>query len=134
MTVTPWIYNKQPLTEIPEGYRGFVYLITNNTDGRKYIGKKSFYSRKTIQKNKKRKKVDAESDWKDYYGSNKKLQEDVERLGKGAFHREIIKLCTTKGELSYYEIKEQLIRDAILNENYYNEWITCKISRSHLPK
>jgi len=35
-----WTYQNQIVEEIPEGYIGFVYLITNLTTGQKYIGKK----------------------------------------------------------------------------------------------
>jgi hypothetical protein len=132
MTVTPWIYNKQPLTEIPDGHYAFVYLITNNVDGKYYIGRKFFYTSKTRQIKGKKKKYKVESDWQDYYGSNKQIQEDVERLGKGAFHREILHLCKTKGTANYYEASEIFKRDAILKESYYNDWCTVKVSKSHV--
>ena len=134
MTTTPWIYNKQPLTEIPEGYYGFVYLITNNADGRYYVGRKFFYTSKTRQVKGKKKKVKVESDWQDYYGSNKDLQSDVLRLGKGAFHREILHLCKTKGTANYYEAAEIFKRDAILKEDYYNDWMHVKVSKSHVKE
>ncbi len=35
-----WTYQNQPVDEIPEGYIGFVYLITNLKTGQNYIGKK----------------------------------------------------------------------------------------------
>jgi len=35
-----WIYQGKEVTEIPNEYEGFVYLITNLTDNRKYVGKK----------------------------------------------------------------------------------------------
>lgn len=134
MTVTPWIYKGKPLEEIPDDAYGFVYLITNNADNRYYVGRKFFYSTKTRQVNKKKKKVKVESDWKDYYGSNKTLQEDVSRLGPGAFHREILHLCKSKGTCNYYEASEIFKRDAILNENYYNGWISVKVSESQVKK
>lgn len=134
MTVTPWIYNGKPLTEIPEGMYGFVYLITNNANSRYYIGRKFFYTSKTRQVNKKKKKYKVESDWQDYYGSNKTLMDDVERLGRGSFHREILHLCKTKGTANYYEASEILKRDAILKESYYNDWLHVKVSRSHVKE
>ena len=134
MTVTPWIYKGNPLTEIPEGSYGFVYRITNNTNNKKYIGRKFFYTSKTKQVNKKKKKIKVESDWLDYYGSNKTLLEDIERLGKGAFHREILHLCKTKGTCNYYEAAEIFKSDAILLESYYNEWMHVKVSRSHVKE
>ena len=38
--MTQWTYQGKPVDEIPDEYEGFVYLITNTTNGRKYIGKK----------------------------------------------------------------------------------------------
>lgn len=134
MTITPWIYNKVPLTEIPEGNYGFVYRITNNVDNRIYIGRKFFYSSKTKQVKGKKKKYKVESDWKDYYGSNKVLQEDVARLGYGAFHREILYLCKTKGTANYYEAREIFKTDAIIKEEYYNDWCHVKVSKSHVKE
>jgi len=134
MTTTPWIYNKEPLTEIPEGYYGFVYLITNNVTHKKYVGRKFFYVSKTRQVKLKKKKYKAESDWQDYYGSNKTIQEEVARLGKGAFHREILHLCKTKGTANYYEASEIFKRDAILKEEYYNDWMHVKVSKSHVKE
>ena len=42
-----WYYNDEPVDELPEGTVGFVYLITNLTNNRKYIGKKLASFRKT---------------------------------------------------------------------------------------
>ena len=130
----PWIYQNQvwepPKNWDPEIYYGFVYLITNRFTDRKYVGKKFFWSKKTLpplkgRKNKRRSVV--ESDWKSYYGSNKHLKEDVEKHGHEAFYREIIHLCKTKGECAYMEAKEQFERDVLLKEDYYNGIIACKI-------
>jgi hypothetical protein len=35
-----WLHESQEITEIPEEYAGFVYLITNKQTGRMYVGKK----------------------------------------------------------------------------------------------
>jgi len=35
-----WLYQDTPIEMLPEECVGFVYLITNNLTGRKYIGKK----------------------------------------------------------------------------------------------
>ena len=34
-----WLYQGTPVIELPEETVGFVYLITNNLSGKKYIGK-----------------------------------------------------------------------------------------------
>ena len=82
----------------------------------------------------KKKRTKVESDWRNYHGSNKELQEHVELFGKEKFERRILHLCRTKGEASYLEAKEILTRDAIPSAEYYNEWLSLKVSRSHLPK
>jgi len=128
-----WYLNKVPLSELPEGYYGFVYNITNLETDRQYIGKKLFFSQKTKQVKGKKKKYKAESDWKDYYGSNEELQKDVSQYGYDKFYREILVLCKTKGDCSYYEAKYQFEKDVLLNpERFYNSWIMCKIHRKHL--
>ena len=38
-----WLYKNEPFEEIPEDAYGYVYLITNNVTGKKYIGKKLFW-------------------------------------------------------------------------------------------
>lgn len=126
-----WYYNNEPFENIGE-YVGFVYLITNLTNNKKYIGKKIFHFTKTKQVKKKKKRVKVESDWKEYFGSNKNLNEDVESLGKENFKREIIRLCRTKGECSYFEAKEQFERNALLLDEYYNEYMLLRVSKSHL--
>lgn len=128
-----WTYQQQVLSEIPEGYYGFVYNITNILSNKQYIGKKFFYSQKQRQVKGKKKKYKAESDWKEYYGSNEELKNDVELHGKDNFTRTIIQLCKTKGECSYYEAKYQFQENVLLfPELFYNSWIMCKVHRKHL--
>ena len=126
-----WLYNDIPFEDIAD-YVGFVYLITNLQNGRKYIGKKNFYFSKTrtIKGKKKRSKV--ESDWKSYFGSNKELLEDVEKLGQENFKREIIKLCKSKGEFGYYEAKYQFENNVLESNEYYNTWIMVRVHKKHL--
>ena len=50
-----WLYQNLPVTELPEDCVGFVYLITNNLSGRKYIGKKLAKFSKTTYKTVKQK-------------------------------------------------------------------------------
>ena len=127
-----WTYNNEPLKEIPEGYVAFVYLITNEVDGRMYVGKKLFHFTRTSKRKGKKVRKQVDSDWLDYYGSNKELLGDVEALGKKSFKREILRLCKTKGEASYYEAKEQFARDALLSEEFYNTWIMVRVRKTHL--
>ena len=111
---------------------GFVYIITNTSNNKKYIGKKFFYSTKTKQVNKKRKRIKVSSDWKTYYGSNAELQNDVKLLGEEVFTREIIHLCKSKGVCGYLEAKEQFIRNVLETDDYYNTWIMVRVRQSHI--
>ena len=128
-----WTYNKEIFTEdnIGDNY-GFVYIITNLSNNKKYIGKKFFYSSKTKQVKGKKKKVKVFSDWENYYGSNSELKNDVETLGKELFSREIIHLCKSKGAAGYLEAKEQFVRNVLENDDYYNTWIMVRVRKSHL--
>ena len=126
-----WLYNNVEFTDVGE-YVGFVYLITNLTNGRKYIGKKNFFFSKTRTVKGKRKRSKVESDWQDYYGSNKELQADVELLGKENFKREILKLCKSKGEFGYYEAKYQFENNVLEEDNWYNTWIMVRVHKKHL--
>ncbi len=119
-----WKYNDEDFTEIPEGMEGFVYLITNLTNDRKYIGKKHFWSRQKDKKTGRRKKK--ESDWKNYFGSCDELIKDVKEIGKEKFLREILYICPHKKTMSYYETYEQFKRDVLLTDEYYNTNIEGK--------
>ena len=133
-TDNPWLYQGKEW-QLPEDFNpdvvyGFVYLITNKMDQKKYVGKKFFWSQKTLpitKKRKRRKRLKVESDWRTYWGSNKYLVEDVKNHGPENFTREILHLCKTKGECAYYEAKEQFDREVLLTEEYYNGIISCKI-------
>ena len=132
-----WFYNDKEFDSTPEQYQGFVYMITELDTGKKYIGKKFFWKPKTLPKTKSRKrriKTRTESDWKDYYGSNKLVQQLVESKGKYKYKRVILKLCKTKGECSYYEAKYQFEYDVLFSDEYYNELISCKIHSKHLRR
>lgn len=134
-----WYYKNKEFTEAPEEFQGFIYLITEEIEGNKkfYIGKKNFWKKKTLPKNSKRKKkliTKVESDWKDYYGSSKKLNERIEEFGKENYKREILTLCKTKGDMSYQEIKSQIEHNVLEDSNYYNSYIGCKIHEKHLSK
>jgi hypothetical protein len=111
---------------------GYVYLITHNSTGRKYIGKKLFTKAGYRQINGKKKKVRKPSDWLDYWGSNTELQEEVKLKGEDAFTREVLHLCKTRSECNYWETWEIFNRHALLSVEYYNAWCTCKIHKSHV--
>lgn len=113
-------------------YVAFVYLIENLDNGRLYVGKKQFYTyRMKAVKGKKRKvKHVIESDWKSYVGSSLELQKDISNNAK--IKKTILHLCTTKGEASYLELKEQVDRNVLFDDRYYNNFIGCKIHSKHV--
>ena len=129
----PWTYMGSPFSGVLIGDNfGFVYLITNLTNQRQYIGRKYFWSFRT-PKGKKR-KVKQESDWKKYYGSCPELKEDVDKLGKEFFKREILSLHSTKGKVNFEETR-QLFLNNVLTESqdgtpkYYNSNILSRYFR-----
>lgn len=126
-----WIYDGRPYEEVGE-YVGFVYIITNLTNNRKYLGKKNFFFSKTKQVKGKKKRFKVESDWKDYFGSNKELIADVESLGKENFKREIVRLCNSKGEFGYWEAKLQFQYNVLESDDWYNTWIMVRVHKKHL--
>ena len=128
-----WKYNGKDFTEDLVGNNyGFVYQITNLTSGRKYIGKKFFYSAKTKQVKGKKKRYKASSNWQTYYGSSDNLTKDVLQLGYESFNREILHLCLTKGECGYLEAKEQFRNNVLETDNYYNSWIMVRVRKDHI--
>ena len=131
----PWTYNNKVVTEIPEGVEGFVYLITNTTNDRKYIGKKlaRFKTTKPPLKGRKNKRRGTkESDWRTYWGSSEKLIDEVSRLGEDRFTREILYYCPSRGVASYLEAKEQFERKVLESAEYYNGIINVRIGGSEI--
>ena len=133
-----WYYENVEFTsEMIEDCVGFVYVISEMSSSKKYVGKKLFRSKRKLPplKGKTRKRtVIKESDWMDYYGSSDEVKALVETLGASNFHREILHLCMSKGEMSYLEAKEQFDRDVLLSSEYYNGIINCKIHRNHVKR
>jgi len=130
-----WVYDDKEFNETPDEFQGFVYMITELDTGKKYIGKKFFWKPKILPVTKSRKRrvrTRVESDWRTYYGSNKEVQTLVESKGKNNYKREILRLCKSKGECSYYEAKLQFQYDVLLSDEFYNEFIGCKIHSKHI--
>ncbi len=126
-----WTYNLEE-TEIPNTFYGFIYIITNTTNSRQYIGKKqstTILKRPPLKGRKNKRHVVKETDWKTYTGSSDKLNEDINTLGKDKFKFEIIRFCQSKSELAYYEAKMQFDHDVLLNENYYNGIINLRLGK-----
>lgn len=132
------------ITDFPEGVIGFVYKITNIQTGKFYIGKKALYhsNNKILTKKEiaewdkpgrvpKKRKTIKESDWKTYHGSNKVIQQEIKEQGASMFSREILQLCKTKKQLSYYEVKFQMYLN-VLAVDSYNDNIAGKFYRKDL--
>lgn len=111
---------------------GYVYLITHNLTGRKYIGKKLFTKAGYRQINGKKKKVRKPSDWLTYWGSNEELQKEVIKNGENQYTREILYLCKNRSACNYWETWEIFNRHALLSDQYWNSWVTCKIHKTHV--
>jgi len=126
--------NENSWENIPEDiseWFGFVYRITCLSNGKKYIGKKQFWSnqkRPPLKGQKRSRRVTKESDWKKYYGSSNDLKEDLQKYGKENFKREILELTTCKWESAYLELMWQLKENAILREDYYNGIINIRLN------
>ena len=136
-----WYHSGQEVTELPEDVVGFVYLITNTTNGKMYVGKKLAKFAKTTYRvvklkngTKKRKKIRSKinSDWQQYYGSSPNLTEDINILGNSNFKREILYYCKSKAECSYIEAREQFSRRVLESDDYYNGHIQVRVHGSHI--
>lgn len=130
----PWIYKNKPFSSDDIGnHYGFVYLITNKSNKRQYIGRKYFWSFRTPPG--KKRKAKQESDWKKYYGSCPELKEDLKKYGKETFSREILSLHITKGSCNFEETKQLFLNDVLteaLDDGlpaYYNSNILGRYMR-----
>lgn len=131
-----WFYNDKQFTENDVGnYVGFIYLITDLENGKKYIGQKVFFNRvaKPPLKGKTKRRISKkQSDWMDYFGSNDVLKERVAERGSEKFKREILRLCTAKSEMNYWETYEIFHRHALIGDEYYNSWVSTRINKNQL--
>jgi hypothetical protein len=130
-----WHYQNDLVEEIPEGIIGFVYLITNNRSGQKYIGKKLAQFKRTkppLKGKKLKRRSTVESDWREYYGSSDRLNADVHTLGPENFTREILYFCKSKAEMSYLEAREQFERRVLETDEYYNGIINVRVGGSNI--
>ena len=136
-----WNYQGQLVETLPEDCVGYVYIITCNLTGRKYIGKKLAKFAKTTTKTvtlkngtKKKKKIRSkiDSDWQEYFGSSIELTADILKLGKENFTREILFYCKSKSETSYVEAREQFNRKVLESNDYYNGHIQVRVHGSHI--
>lgn len=135
--MTCWKLGRKCLKEPPDGYYGFVYCITRIDTGRIYIGKKAFTHRKKTKLSKRARKATGkrvsigtkDSGWLDYYGSSVELKEEVDKVGKSKYKREILYLCSNKAELTFYEGKAMYDHRVFFVDSY-NKWFSIKCFKS----
>ena len=136
-----WIYLNKLITELPDDVVGFVYVITNSLNGKRYIGKKlakfaktkyKMVSLKNGKRVKKKIRYHVDSDWLTYYGSCDALATDIAILGPNKFTREIIRVCYSKAECSYWEAKEQFYNGVLESDEWYNGQISVRVHKSHI--
>lgn len=128
-----WVYDNkviESIDDIPSGSVGFIYEVTHIPSGKKYIGKKALYHKKTKPplKGYKRKRVEfVESDWKSYYGSHEEVKSLLKEVGSEIFKREIVEFSKSKKRLSYLETKYLFQREVLENQDkYFNSNILGK--------
>lgn len=124
-------------TKLPENFEeeipfGFVYRITNNANGRFYIGQKKILKvekRPPLKGKVRKRKIVKQSDWKTYCGSSNELKKDVESLGEDKFDFKIIRFCDCKWEMTYWELYHQMLNHVLFREDSYNGIINVRISK-----
>ena len=84
---------------------GFIYITTNNINGKRYIGQCKY------QQNR---------DWQTYLGSGTILKKAIKKYGKENFSREIICNAFSREELSELELHFILEYDAVNRTDFYN--------------
>ena len=128
-----WYYNDVPVDQIDDKYIAFVYLITNLTNNKRYIGLKLTKFSKTKQVKGKKKRIKVESDWRDYWSSSEELQREVKDIGTDKFRRDILYFCLNKGTANYLEAREQFDRRVLEHPDlWYNGIINCRVHKSHI--
>ena len=123
-----WTFRNEIFSEKEiDKFEGFVYIITNELNGRRYIGRKYFYNIRKVKGKKRRQR--SPSDWQNYYGSSEQLKADIDKHGKENFKREIISLHTTRGDCNYEEVKQQFLHNVLEEDEFYNDNISGKYHR-----
>lgn len=139
-----WKYQKteiESISDFPDQTFGFIYIITHLPTNKSYIGKKflEFTRKQKLGKKElklleggkgrpsKFKIVQKESDWQSYWSSNKPLKDLIKNEPIENFKREILHCCNSKKQLTYFEIKYQMIHQVLEKpEEFFNDNILGK--------
>jgi hypothetical protein len=122
--VSPWTFQGKVFDPTTEELKkmnlsGFVYCITRKSDCKRYIGKKSFWSKRTLKGATRR--TTLESDWRRYCSSHKELSKMC-KANPDDFSREIVALCRTKYSMSYIEEMLQFSNNVLGNQQkWFND-------------
>ena len=135
-----WTYQFKEFTEdmIPDGAVGFIYQMDVIIDGvrKSYIGKKNFFAdvktklgKKSLPTDKRKKtyKRVRKTVYQNYYSSNEILKK-AHKDGV-AIKRTILKICYSKTELSYQEVKYQFMCEVLEKDFWLNANILGKFFR-----
>ena len=136
-----WTYQGRLITDIsdmPEGTYGFIYEVRHKPSDTRYIGKKVLFFERNKRLGKRalqalkeeraknglkgrvplKQKIRTESDWKDYFGSQKEIvalsKNDI--AGEN-WEKRILEFVPNKKLLTYYETKHLFINN-VLEDNY----------------
>lgn len=97
---------------------GFIYVIVNTINHKKYIGCKQMYS-----------KSKKETSWRSYTGSSTQLNNDIEQYNKKNFKFYIIDVAYSKSELKFKELLYQIANNVLFREDFYNGIINVRLSK-----
>jgi Putative endonuclease segE, GIY-YIG domain len=139
MYTNKWIYEGKEIDviDIPDDAIGFMYCITNQLDGKRYIGKKLLTRASTKQVKGKKVKIRVESDWREYYSSSPYIIELLtvaKADGVEIFKREILMFAKSKGELNYFEEACQYKLGVLETDTWMNANIRSRIFKKHVMK
>ena len=131
-----WTYEGKPIEsmeDMPEGTFGFIYEVTHNPTGKKYVGKKQLMMNRTLpplKGQKRKRKVVKEGDWKTYYGSQSDIKSLLKEGSALDFSRKILNFVPSKKLLTYYETKYLFERGVLEKpDEYLNDNILGKFYR-----
>jgi len=105
-------------------WHSFIYLVTDHKYNKYYVGKKTFFSKRTKPGN--TNKTKAESNWRTYRTSNKYLQQAIKTRYED-FDFEILYLCKDETVAKYLEMKMMCQYGALESDRYYNDNMQIKL-------